>query len=88
VTVFILPPSYAALEQRLRGRGADDEATVQRRLQNAREEMSLYREYDYAIVNDELPGCVEALKTVIRAARLRVSRMEDTARAILETFEA
>jgi guanylate kinase len=88
VTVFILPPSYEDLERRLRGRGQDDEAAIRRRLEVAREELSRCMEYNYAIVNDDLGACVEALKAVIKAARFRLSRMEGTARAILATFNS
>lgn len=87
VTVFILPPSYEDLERRLRGRGKDDESAIRRRLQAARIELSYYGVYDYAIVNDDLEACVDTLKCVIRAARGRVSRMQEKARTILMTFE-
>jgi len=87
VTVFVLPPSYDALERRLRGRGQDDEASIRRRLQLAREELSLFATYDYAIVNDDLEACVASFKAIIRAARFRVGRMEGRARQILKTFE-
>lgn len=87
VTVFILPPSYEDLERRLRGRGKDDESAIRRRLQAARMELSYYGVYDYAIVNDELEACVDTLKCVIRAARGRVSRMQEKARTILMTFD-
>lgn len=86
VTVFILPPSYADLERRLRGRGQDDEATIRRRLEAAREEMQLYSTYDYTLVNDDLDSCVEDLKAVVMAARRRTSRMEAAARRSSETF--
>ena len=62
VTVFILPPSYPALEQRLRGRGQDDEATIERRLAAAGRELGAFWHYDYAIVNDELDACVRELE--------------------------
>lgn len=87
VTVFVLPPSYADLERRLRGRGQDDEASIRRRLELARKELGHYSSYDYAIVNDDLDSCVESLKAIIRAARVRVSRMDGRARRILKTFE-
>jgi len=87
VTVFILPPSFEELERRLRGRGMDSGTTIKRRLDAAREELGYYGVYDYAIVNDDLETCVEALKCVIRAARNRVSRMEEKARTVLMTFE-
>lgn len=87
VTIFILPPSYEALERRLRGRGSGEEE-FRRRLEVATEEMSLYRTYDYAIVNEDLDTCVSDLKAVIRAARCRTSRVEHAAQGILDTFPA
>jgi len=87
VTVFVIPPSYTDLERRLRGRGPDDEASFQRRLAVAGEEMSYFRKYQYAIVNVDLEASVEALKTVIRASRLRTSRVAETAEKILSTFQ-
>ena len=87
VTVFVIPPSYQDLERRLRGRGPDDEASFDRRLAVAGEEMAHFRKYQYAIVNVDLPASVEALKTIVRAARLRTSRVAETAEKILSTFE-
>jgi guanylate kinase len=87
VTVFILPPSYEVLERRLRGRGADDEATIRRRLAAAGREIDAFSEYDYAIVNDDLEQCIEELKCIVRAARCRVRLVEERARAIEKTFE-
>ena len=87
VTVFILPPSHRILERRLRARG-QDEASMEKRLQAAAEEMSLYTEYDYAIINDDLARSVESLKAIIRAARCRTSRIDVAARAVLSTFSA
>ena len=88
VTVFVLPPSYADLERRLRGRGQDDEASIRRRLDVAREELSFYHAYDYAVINDDVGSCVESMKTIIRAARFRVGRMGGRAHEILETFKS
>lgn len=85
VTVFVLPPSRRVLERRLRARG-QEEASLQQRLQAAAEEMSLYTEYDYAIINDDLARSVESLKAIIRAARARTSRIDVAARAVLGTF--
>ena len=87
VTVFMIPPSYTDLERRLRGRGPDDEASFQRRLAVAGEEMAHFRKYQYTIVNVDLAASVDALKTVVRAARLRTSRMAETAEKILSTFQ-
>jgi guanylate kinase len=88
VSVFILPPSYSDLEKRIRGRAQDDQATIERRLQAAPEEIRAWSAYDYVLVNDHLDACVEDLKSVIRAARRRRSRMEDAAREILTSFES
>jgi guanylate kinase len=87
VTVFILPPSYEALEHRLRSRGQDDEATIRRRLAAAGREIDGFERYDYAIVNDYLDGCVEELKSIVRAARCRVAVMRDRVQAIERTFQ-
>jgi len=87
VTVFILPPSYEVLEQRLRSRGQDDEGTIGRRLAAAGREIDAFEQYDYAIVNDYLDGCVEELKSIVRAARCRVAVVRDRARAIERTFK-
>ena len=87
VTVFILPPSYQELEQRLRRRGQDDEATIERRLAAATREIGAFKSYDYALVNDDFDACVEGLKCIIRAARSRVSAVAERARAICRTFD-
>jgi len=86
VSVFILPPSYTDLERRLRGRGAENEGNFHRRLRAAGEELLLYRQYEYAIINDDLDRSVEHLKCIIRAGRCRTSRVEPLAQKILGTF--
>jgi guanylate kinase len=88
VSIFILPPSYEHLERRLRSRGPADEATYARRLQVAGEELRMFPEYDYAIINDDLDESVESLKAIIRAGRSRTSRVEPAARKILNTFDS
>ena len=88
VTAFILPPSYEVLEYRLRGRGLDDEAAIRRRLAAAGREIGAFEKYDYAIVNEDLDVCVEELKSIVRAARCRVGRAAERARAIERTFES
>jgi guanylate kinase len=75
------------LEQRLRSRGQDDEASIQRRLAAAGQEIDRFERYDYAIVNDYLDGCVEELKSIVRAARCRVAVMRDRVQAIERTFK-
>lgn len=86
VTVFILPPSYQALESRLRGRGMEDERALARRLAAARAELGLFHEYDYAIVNDNIEESARSLGCVVRAARTRTGRAEARCRGILDTF--
>ena len=68
-SVFILPPSKQALEQRLRGRGQDDEAVIERRMRDAENEMSHYIEFDYLLVNDEFEQALSDLMAIISARR-------------------
>ncbi len=69
--IFILPPSLEELERRLRGRGQDDPAVIERRLGEARLEMSHCREFDYLVVNDDFDTALEDLQAIVRACRLR-----------------
>jgi len=71
VSVFILPPSRAALEERMRKRGQDSEAVMAQRLAAAREEMSHYDEFDYVIVNEDFDTAVEEMCAIFVASRLR-----------------
>ena len=74
VSVFILPPNTAELENRLRIRAQDPEDVVQKRMSKAVDEMSHYREYGYVIVNDEVDTSVRQVKTILTAERTRISR--------------
>jgi guanylate kinase len=76
VFVFVVPPSWAVLEERLRRRRSDVEAEIQRRLQRAREEVKRYPEYEYVIVNDEFARAAEMLKAIILAERRRSFRVD------------
>ena len=73
-TVFIAPPSLHVLEERLRGRGADDDATIAKRMNNARKEMACIDAYDYVIVNDVLEEAAASLRSIIVAERSRRRR--------------
>lgn len=86
-TIFVMPPSYAALEQRLRGRSKDAEDAIQRRLQVAREEVAAFRDYDYVVINDELTGAVDRLRGIVLAERARLKRMQAVAEGIVGTFQ-
>jgi len=74
VYIFILPPSFASLKQRLHTRNTDDEKEILKRLHNARAEIAQYVHYDYALINDELEGAYKRLESIIAAERMRTSR--------------
>ena len=74
VSIFILPPSFASLRQRLHTRNTDDEAEIEKRLDNARAEITRYVNYQYALVNDDLDAAYARLCCIISAERMRTSR--------------
>lgn len=74
VRVFILPPSMAALEHRLRSRAQDSEEVIQNRMARAADEISHWAEYDYVLVNDDLEHCLSQVKTILAAERLKRTR--------------
>jgi len=76
VSIFILPPSEAALAERLRNRGQDDSSIIDRRMLDARAEMSHYNEYDYLVVNDDFDLALQELKCIITAVRLETKGRE------------
>jgi guanylate kinase len=85
-SVFVMPPSFRALEQRLRGRSKDQEPAIQRRLAVARDEVAAFSEYDYVVVNDELDSAVARLQSIVVAERARLQRMRRQAETIIRTF--
>ena len=85
-TVFVMPPSMAVLEQRLRGRSKDSETEIQRRLQVARDEVAAFAEYDFVVVNDELTSAVDRLRSIVVAERSRLDRMQPSAETIVSSF--
>jgi guanylate kinase len=85
-TIFVMPPSFEILEQRLRGRSKDLEPAIQRRLQVARDEVASFTEYDYVVVNDELTAAVDRLRSIVIAERARLHRMREEAEKIVRTF--
>ena len=86
VNIFVLPPSFGVLEQRLRGRSKDTEEAMQRRLQTARDEVAAFTEYDYVIVNDALDACVDRLRSIVIAERARLRSACAQAEEIVNTF--
>ena len=87
VSVFVLPPSRAELEKRLRSRSLDDEAVIARRLRDASKEIQNYSGYDYILVNDRLERSAEKLKGILLAERCRTQRAKAIIEPILRTFE-
>jgi len=76
--IFVLPPSRAALEQRLRARRTDSAATIERRLADAAADMSHYKEFDYVVVNDLFERAAQELGAILdgNGAQLRATRPE------------
>jgi guanylate kinase len=85
-TIFVMPPSFAILERRLRGRSKDSEAAILRRLQVAREEVASFAEYDFIVINDELTAAVDRLRGIVLAERCRLACMRTAATEIVATF--
>jgi guanylate kinase len=88
VSIFVLAPSRAILEQRLRARSEDSDAVIERRLRGAAEEIRNYHLYDYVLVNDEVETSVDTLASIVKAERVRRSRMQDRIRPILDSFDS
>ena len=76
VLVFLLPPTWDELRNRLVRRGQDQEETIQRRLTRSYEELEYIADYDYFIINDELSKAADRLKTIIQAEWCRVERAD------------
>jgi guanylate kinase len=87
VSIFILPPSREVLEERLRTRSQDAKAVIERRLEEAAEEIRNYTQYDYVLVNREVQASTDNLAAIVRSVRSRRDRMEQEIRPILETFQ-
>jgi guanylate kinase len=84
VHVFILPPALESLQQRLVKRGQDDDATIARRLNAAREEIRHCEEFDYVIINQDFASAVDDLSAIVRSARLRGAQQRARYRALIE----
>ncbi|MGL5733498.1 MAG: guanylate kinase [Beijerinckiaceae bacterium] len=86
VTVFVLPPSVAELHARLKRRADEDDASIRRRLQTARQEIARWRDYDYIIINDDLDRAFTELESILTAERQRKFRRDDI-RILVETLD-
>lgn len=85
--IFVLPPSLAELERRLRGRGTDSDEVIERRLSAALDEMRHVGDFDFVIINNNLDVAVDDLKAAVRAARLRCSRQRARHPEIFQPLE-
>lgn len=86
LTVFVMPPSFQVLEERLRNRDLDDDAVIERRLQIARSEIRHFKEYDFLVINRDLDQSVLELKSIVLATRCSVSNRFEEAESIVQTF--
>ncbi len=82
--IFICPPSFAVLEQRLRKRGTETEEAIAKRLKTAKHELTRAYEYDYIVVNDALEDAVDDVIAIIRAERLRINKTKNLISEVIE----
>ena len=88
VSIFILPPSYEVLRQRLIARGTDSPQQLEVRLRNAPEELKQYSAFDYVIINDEIERASAQLASIIYAERARCMRQEPLVREVIKKFKS
>ena len=88
ISIFILPPSYQALGQRLRRRGRDTEEIIERRMRDAVNEISHYAEYDYLLVNDDFASAFAGLQAIIQASRLKIEVQRRSLAPLLQALIA
>jgi len=74
VLIFLLPPGFEALKERLKGRATDEESVIRRRLENAKHELTFSNRYDYIVINDDAGRCADDCLSIIRAEALREER--------------
>jgi len=77
VFIFLAPPSFSELKRRLKGRGKNNEATIKKRLTNARWEIGRMKSYDYLVVNDRLVNALRKLTCIVVAEKNRVKRLKE-----------
>ena len=87
IGIFILPPSFSILEERLIARETESDDSLQTRLTNARAEIQRFDEFDFVIINDEIERAVADLRSIILSSRLRSDRQIDVIHDILTTFD-
>lgn len=75
ITIFIAPPSVDTLEERLKGRGTETDEVIKTRIEKAKCELKLIKDYDYVVVNDILEDAIHSIETIIKAERMRTNRV-------------
>jgi guanylate kinase len=90
IGIFVLPPSLEVLERRLRERSQDHDTDedVRHRLDVARQEVDACCDYDYVVVNDDISGCVDRLRSIVMAERSRTKVVRPATDAIIASFRA
>lgn len=88
VSIFILPPSFEILKQRLQARGTDSPDELDLRLRNAHQELKDYSAFQYVILNDDLDRAANQMTAIVHAERARLSRQETKVRRVVEAFTA
>src|SRR2546423_6627133 len=86
VSIFILPPSYRVLRERLLARGTDTAEELELRLRNAPDELGQYSAFDYVIINDEIERAAHQLASIIYAERARCVRQDSVVREVIKEF--
>ena len=86
ISIFILPPSTAILQQRLRNRGQDDEKTIERRMRDAVAELRHYDEFDYLVVNDVFEQALTELKSIVISHRLTRAKQQFSLQGLLSSL--
>jgi guanylate kinase len=87
VSIFILPPSFEVLRNRLEARATEDKYDLQLRLKNSPGEVERYTEFDYVIINDEVEKASFELESIIRGERVRRERQKENIKEVIKTFE-
>src|SRR4030095_335066 len=86
VSIFILPPSFQVLRQRLEARGTDSPEELDLRLRNAPIELEAYSAFQYVIINDDADRAADQLAAIVQAERARLSRQSSRIKCIVEAF--
>ena len=86
VTIFLMPPSYAELQRRLKERRLEDDETIRKRLAFAKKEIVQYNDYDYVVINDRLDESIGLLDAIVRSGSAKPVQQEDRIREIIASF--